>query len=64
VVDVLFPPAHRMGDVGAALMRSGTTGGAALGDSALLLSVLWLVSWGLLAFIAGLLLLRHRPLAA
>jgi len=64
VVDVLFPPAHRMGDVGAALMRSGTTGGAALGDSALLLSVLWLVGWGLLAFIAGLLLLRHRPLAA
>jgi len=63
-VDILLPPAHRMSAVGEALMRSGTTTGAAPGDSALLLSVLWLAGWGLLAFLAGLLLLRHRPLAA
>jgi len=64
VVDILFPPAHLTSEVGAALMRAGAAGGAPLGDSALLLSMLWLAGWGLLAFLAGLLLLRHRPLAA
>ncbi len=61
-VDLLFPPAHRISGVGDALMRAGMPGNLQLGDSALLLSMLWLVSWGALAFLAGLVLLRRWPL--
>lgn len=63
LVDVLLPPAHRISVVGEALMRVGMPGSVRLGDSALLPSVLWLVGWGALAFLAGLVLLRRRPLA-
>ncbi|MBC7791728.1 MAG: hypothetical protein H7Z74_17410 [Anaerolineae bacterium] len=62
-VDIVFPPAHRLGQVGNALIRSGVAGGVRLEDSALVLSMLWLLGWGTVAFITGLVLLRLRPLA-
>ena len=62
IVDVVFPPAHRISDVGGALMRTGMPGGVHFGGSELLLSVLWLLGWGALAFLAGLMLLRRKPL--
>lgn len=62
-VDIVFPPAHRISEVGQRLMRAGMPGEMQLDDSALLLSMLWLVGWGAVAFLLGLALLWRRPLA-
>ena len=57
LLDVTLPPAHRVGDVGQALLGDGA---ARLADPAVLPSVLWLAGWGATAFIAGLVVLRKR----
>lgn len=65
IVDVLLPPAHRIGEVGTALLQAGSPGGVQLGgDPTLLGAIIWLAGWGTLAFIAGLVILRRKPLAS
>lgn len=60
LLDVVLPPAHRVGDVGRVLLDDPMR----LGDPSLLTSVLWLAGWGGAAFIAGLVVLRKRSMGA
>jgi hypothetical protein len=55
VLNVILPPFHQLSDVGTQLARGETA------DSSMLL---WLVGWGVSAFLLGLLILRRRPLAS
>ncbi|MEJ7812642.1 MAG: hypothetical protein WKG32_19675 [Gemmatimonadaceae bacterium] len=71
----ILPPLHKLNDVTDALIRGGNPGGFAIGaagqasalqvsDPAFLHAVLWLAAWGVGAFVAALLVLNRRPLAA
>jgi hypothetical protein len=55
VLHVILPPFHELSNVGQQLARGEPP------DSSMLL---WLVGWGVSAFVLGLLILRRRPLAA
>lgn len=54
VLDVILPPFHRLRDVGQQLAR---------GESADPSMLAWLLGWGIVGFVLGLLILRRRPLA-
>jgi hypothetical protein len=54
VLDVILPPFHELRTVGIQLARGEATEPRML---------LWLLGWGIIAFVLGLLVLRRRPLA-
>ena len=54
VLDVIFPPFHQLNEVGRQLAR---------GEPADPSILVWLLGWGVTAFILGLLVVRRRPLA-
>ncbi len=53
-MDILLPPAHVLAAIGASLMR---------GDEIPQTSLLWVMAYGIVAFILGLFIVRYRPLA-
>jgi hypothetical protein len=54
VIDVILPPFHQLTDVGKELAR---------GEAPETRMLVWLLAWGISAFLLGLLVLRRRPLA-